>query len=409
MRRRVLAIILLAICSVFVSCKKEESETTDTAATGTTETATTSSTDSAREEAHRRAFEDKPSLPPRTDCAGLPETDFEVEVVFTGLMMFVPDDLDLTKPLQVAKPGEHASTTWTVLIPNARGLSGATLPPDNAQTVHPHTPFVGVDPRYLCGESPKPKDTWCPNYAYYELEDADILWDSAFMRGQSGPPAYRLTVDGDGVCPTNKDGKTDGNSLHWIPSLAEVGFSDHRLDADLVGGTPKPNTISGRTTLQGGSLDACVLARPKMNFRVKRFENRGPVTRALAEEVHYTVKGRGETFTLMLAPRNGGTAEKVVLAPVDNRIEIRIGNVPKDYIPPTTTIGDPEAADAHFGAYHRFMKNVNAPFIPHDTLERCDSAPCMRRISRPCIPEGTTGQPGIGPSPEGANCGGIRP
>jgi hypothetical protein len=329
-------------------------------------------------------------------------SDFEVHVTFTGLMMLVPDGLDVTKELSVMDAATHTPVPWTVLIPNARVVDPAIqLPPDDPGKIHEHTPFLGVDPQYLCAESTAGRcDTWCTKYTYHELDGVDVQWDQT-ASNLSGPPAYTLAVSGDTVCPTpeNKD------SLHWIPSLAEVGFAGHKFAPEFLQANPSSELIAARTRIEGGTLAACVTSPQKMNFRVlSEVEEPGSVTQALAESAYYTFRGRGRTFTVKLQPREGGDPKTVMLAPVDGRIELTVGNVPNDFIVPTLSVGKPEAADAHFGIYHRFLQNVDRRIIPHDVSPSCGQAPCMRVISRPCArpAEG-------GPSPEGGNCGKVRP
>lgn len=409
MRRYAILLILIAVCLGILSCKQEEASnntaTTETASTASTvgsTSSTTGSTSAASSSSMKPDLPDVPHKPLRPDCAKLKPTNFEVDIVFTGLMMFVPDDLDTTQPL-VEKPTGHAQTTWTVLIPNARVAAGPKLPPDDPQDFMPHTPFVGADPQYLCADSSATLlNTWCSMFTYSELKGQDINWDMAFTGGVTSPPQYSVTVDGGGICPT----KTDGGSLHWLPSMGEIGFAGHLLDPALVGAHPSADAISGRAALEGGTLEACVLSTQKMNFRIRHVgDAEGPVTRAMAEEVHYKLTGSGRTFVLKLAPRGGGQAETLELAPVDGKVELRIGNVPKTFIPPTIVLGAPEKMDPHFGIYHQFVRGAAAtPIIPHEKNPPCASAPCRLSVSRPCVRPA-----GGNPSPEGANCPGVKP
>lgn len=393
--------VLIFICVAFLSCqqpatapdreKVAEPHHADGSAPVTTSDAPTV----------LRELAPVPSEPPRTDCGMLALSDFEVAVTFTGLMMIVPDGFDVQKPLKVMKADEHKPVPWTVLIPNARRVDpNLQLPVDNPGHIHPHTPFLGVDPQYLCQESTATqKDTWCPKYTYHELDGVDVQWDTS-ANALSGAPQYSMTYTGDGVCPT----EGDKSSLHWIPSLSAVGFENHEFAPQYVTSGPASKQIAGRTRIEGGALSACVTSDAKMNFRVKRGDTPGPVTQALAEETHYTFRGRGKTFTIKLQPFGGGQPRTVVLAPVNGRIELTVGNVPSDFIPPTGEPGEVEAADAHFGVYYRFLQNVQQHIIPHQMTPPCTSPLCKRAISRPC-----SAKAGGLTSPEGGNCGKVRP
>lgn len=377
--------IVIFICLTFVACKQEPATTAHSEKTVS---------------GVMKELAPVPSDPPRTDCAMLGISEFDVAVTFTGLMMMVPDGLDVKKPLALMDAANHQPVPWTVLIPNARRVDpGLKLPADAPGHIHPHTPFLGVDPQYLCEESTAtPKDTWCPTYTYHELDGVDVQWDTS-AGALSGAPEYSMTHSGDGVCPTD----ADKDSLHWVPSLSAVGFKDHEFAPAYFDANPASKLIAGRTRIEGGALAACVTTMAPMNFRVRRGDQVGSVTQALAEEIHYKFRGRGKTFTIQLQPFGGGLARTIVLAPVNGRIELTVGNVPNDFIPPTGTLGGVEAADAHFGVYYRFLRSVGRPVIPHLTKLECGE-PCERVISRKCpLPAGGRG------SPEGGNCGGVKP
>ena len=385
--------ILIVICLTFLTCEHQPATTSHMDAT-----APPSSSAAARV---MKELAPVPSEPPRIDCATLGISEFEVAVTFTGLMMIVPDGLDVHKPLAVMKAEDHRPVPWTVLIPNARRVDpGLQLPADAPGHIHPHTPFLGADPQYVCEESTATlRDTWCPMYSYFELDGVDVQWDTS-ASALSGAPQYSMGYSGDGVCPTD----ADKDSLHWVPSLSAVGFADHEFAPAYVDANPASKLIAGRTRIEGGTFSACVTSTARMNFRVRRGDTPGPVTQALAEETHYTFRGRGKTFTIQLQPFGGGPARTVVLAPVNGRIELTVGNVPNDFIPPTGELGDVEAADAHFGVYFRFLQNVKRRIIPHQIPPACDFEPCDRFISRPCpVPAGGM------PSPEGGNCGKVKP
>lgn len=397
---------LIAVSLAITSCKPENSGNNNVTSTATAAAASKSMVSDLPDKPHEAL----------RNCSQLPTTDFEVDVVFTGLMMFVPDDLDTSKPLK-ADPTGHQHTTWTVLIPDARVDPGTHLPPDDPQPFMVHTPFVGADPQYLCTDSTADlKDTWCPTFTYQELNGTEIQWDSAFTSGVTSPPTYKITFDGDGICP--KPNGSDLESLHWLPSMGEIGFAGMTLNPNFVGPNPAAGDVAGRTSLKGGTLKACVLSKQKMNFKVRVSDSPSNARQVIAEEVHYQLKGRGRTFTLTLAPRGGGQNKTLVLAPdANHRVELRIGNVPKTFIPPTTVLGTPEKFDPHFGVYHRFITGGGAmPIIPHEELPFCNSPLCTSVVSRPCVrPTISPGASADGrsqqanPSPEGANCGGGRP
>src|ERR1043166_4702479 len=84
-------------CLIVLGCKQEnESQNTATSTTTATATADTQvSRTNASAQRTRRDPPDKVAEPARSNCSDLQPSDFDVDVVLTGLMMFIPDDLDI--------------------------------------------------------------------------------------------------------------------------------------------------------------------------------------------------------------------------------------------------------------------------------------------------------------------------
>lgn len=403
MRHVIFRVVLIALMMTWVwSCKKEEA-TTKTASTETTER--NEKTGAIDHEPHRRSAMTVLPAPVLADCSGATEQEFVVDVTFTGLVTFLDASLDVTKPLPAPM---STAGNLKVLIHDVKAGDAMTLPPGTdgmghpiGKPIHKHTPFVGTDVQYICKDSTAQIDpSWCPLFAYHELKREAILWDATFIASGSNPSPLSFSVTAGGMCPTAGDMK----STYWVPSLSRVGAKGENLDhnGDLK------NRMLGTSLLSAGTLEACVLSPQVFNFRDDFKPVQGSHSQAIAEEVHYLLKGKGKTFTVKLKD-TGGSEKVLVLRPVNKRVELRVGNLPENFIPVTeVTIlasGAPEKWDSHFGVYHRVLANkARKKEIPFDAGACLSFAKCPRTVeTRPCA---DADRPVSGfPSTDGANCG----
>lgn len=298
-----------------------------------------------------------------TTSSGDDTLEYDVTIVFTGLMTFVP---------------QSANKTATVIIPDVK--TGNPDIGDDKHTIHNHFPYILARTDAMCKalplntNHPFRKTRFEPEtYHFLELngEQISVDDDNAITDTALNPP-LDFTTNGttatDQVCPDS----SNVGSLYWISSMKTVTGTAQTPDPDHFAKQPDRNLIAGRVVLRQGKLTTHVIKKSSpWEFRIPK--NGGPLnpvkhTQALAQEVLWTFKARGVPFVLNLNSFDGTSGRRVAFVPdrTSKKLTIIIGN---------TTFGDTgpianpalQQRDDHYSVYYQSV-NMNAHGdgpIPH--------------------------------------------
>lgn len=305
-----------------------------------------------------------------TTSSGDDTLEYNVKIVFLGLMTFVP-----------------GPNTATVIIPDVTDGHDEDLGNDN-HSAHQHVPYILARKNAMCKELPINSKHRFHNtrfepdtYHYLVLEGEQISIDDDNQLAVNGPLAYTTNEPSSStvVCPEKE---TEG-SLYWLSSLARVTTTTHEPDPDHFAKQPPEDLIAARIVLREGSLRTRVIEKSQpWEFRVPHpggGMNAVTHTQALAEEVEWNFRARGVPFILNLNSFDGTEGRRVAFVPDrsagNGTLVIIIGNTTRGDTGPISGSG-PEARDDHYSVYHQFIKgNTHGdgpiPHLTDDSIPSC--------------------------------------
>jgi hypothetical protein len=293
------------------------------------------------------------------------ELEYDVRVVFTGVMTFVPGDKQATVIIPILKNG---------------GRFG-----DDDHLVDPHVAYVLASKKVMDEKLELNDDLAfedanfdADHYHYVTFDgDAVSLDEENDVAALNSPLSYR--VDGVDPCPVYDGSDPEKHaSLFWVPGFARV-----RADASLKREEkyferhPKRKDVSARMIMRYGKLQAHVISPGEIwEFRTPIKRNQTAIgktiVQAAAEEVHWTFRARGNPFVLNLLSFEGTSRRIAFTPPTSGELEIYIGQTMHADTGPVTA-GDVQPRDEHYSAHHRLVAGNpgGKGQIPHDTGTTC--------------------------------------
>lgn len=291
--------------------------------------------------------------------------EYDVRIVFTGIMSVVP--------------GKESAT---VIIPN--------VPPgkygDHGHDVDAHVAYI------LASETAMPpRDKWNADddfdaaahegktYHYLELNGDQIVLDDENEVPLLNKPLTYSTVApaANDVCP-NANTHT---SLYWLPSQKRVMGAEQQPDAARFDPRPKKADVLARARLRYGALNAHVV-KPGSVWEFRTPVNAGPHPdteprhkQALAQEVHWTFKAAGEPFVLNLISFEGATRRVAFYPDDDKKLVIVVGHTTHA---DTGPIAQPKRSerDDHYSLHHTSIAGNpdGKGRIPHRLEIECEDS-----------------------------------
>ncbi|HYI11485.1 MAG TPA: hypothetical protein VEK57_20685 [Thermoanaerobaculia bacterium] len=277
---------------------------------------------------------------------------FLVKILFSGLMVFVPNEnqTEVTVLLLNVDHAYHTSDGAShpphnpVIVARAGGCSGSC------------TPDAAVAPALFRGMSTAAADdaleaafvngtAWLLNRSDVELSGVsgslNIIDD---VRGSSGGVPLLI--------PTNS---TERKDFSWIADIKQLCPSCS-MDEDVLGTLP-PASIAARFTLSSGDLFTYSVARIGSDVtpvHFKRLDGSGSASsysQAVATWVGAEIEVSGSNIQIIESKIDGGTGRTMTLTPDSNdTIEIAVLNLPA-FVPPASANNNAPQAGRHFELY----------------------------------------------------------
>lgn len=292
-------------------------------------------------------------LPPSLHASDVP---YDVDIVFMGLMSFVP-----------------GSATATVIIPNVK--AGLEKVGDDMHTVDGHLPYILADKKTMPANhainlkhdfyrAQNDGDT----YHYIPLQGEELALDAS----NNVPVETKTPLDyknsGSGNCPV-KDDVTPANdttrSLYWLSSMQKVLGSAQTQDTPHFTSMPDHRLIVSRAVLNWGTLEAHVI-KPGVVWdftELKPPYDHIVWTQSLAQEVHWKFKASGEPFILNLFGFDGNS-RRLAFMPQNGKVIIFVANTTPGDTGALKDPGNPPVKDPHYSAYYQFIYNNAAALGP---------------------------------------------
>jgi len=280
----------------------------------------------------------------------LADISYNVDIVFIGIMTFVP-----------------GASRVTVIMPNLTdGIDDAG---DDHHSVDGHVPYILTDKTTMPATDPinrKHDFLRAANdglhYHYVLLRGEEIAVDgSNNVSALNSPLVYKNT--GSGPCPVKDDAHPDldtTKSLYWLSSLQNILGTSQVQDQPHFDAIPNHGVVISRADLKYGSLEAHVI-KPGVKWDFTKIQPNGQpgdivYTQALAQEVHWIFKASGEPFVLNL---NGfdGTGRRLAFKPQNGWVIIVVGNTLAKETGYLQAPGNPPERDQHYSAYYQFIKD----------------------------------------------------
>lgn len=370
MRRHRVAAFLIALAILAAGCQREDAVVDATTATTSTTTQLAADKEGA-------------------------EGEFDVTIVFLGLMTF-----DLTDPKAVS-----------VYLPAIKQpVEVGDKPHDH--DIPAHVAYILARKDSFDGsptlEAP---DEGHDVYGYLRVDGETIT----IPEDQIVPTPLSFNSDGCGECPTS----ADATRLCWLSSMKKVHGTPQKKSSKYFAPTPDESLIAAKVPITHGTLGTRVIKNGDGQAMVWAFETpgssgEGKPGQALAQEVHWTFKAKGNQLALNLTPYGSTTSRTVTFKRVNgaNMLTIIIGNTTEQDTGPVA-VPSSEQEDEHYLIYHRFIENFNGigP-IPVPARRTCKDANALFAATLQPTPNGklrsatasATGSSTGHAAPGGLNC-----
>ncbi len=298
------------------------------------------------------------------------EIEYDVKIVFTGVMTFAREEV----------AGKKSAT---VIMQN---LKGGGRFGDDDHVVDGHVAYILADRKFMDPAlelnddlSFEDANAEGATYHYVTLDGDQIALDD----GNDVPLLNKdldYRSDGTGPCPVfNTDvAKDTSTSMFWVPGIARVR-NDNTLKRSeaYFAWRPDRKDVAARIVLGYGRLEARVIV-PGVIWDFKRPARPAEtptdktITQAAAEEVQWLFKARGNPFVLNLMNFNGTSRRVAFTPPASGELVIVIGQTMHADTGPVAR-GEAELRDNHYSAHHR-LDTANPSGkgqIPHNSGTNC--------------------------------------
>jgi hypothetical protein len=302
------------------------------------------------------AHSTKPIQTSKTSTTLTANNPYDVRIVFTGMMVTVPEPNGVTMivPSVKKKIDEIGDDGHDVHAHMAYILSTLDQMPADHETNEDH--------QFLATKAMPEKYHYLPLAG--ELITIDEENDVAVLNPN---PLDYLNTNVNKPCPTTVD---EARDLYWLSSIKRVhGSGTFDPEDKFFDKRPKKKNVAARALVRHGKLDARVIKPGYIwDFRTPvKSGSPGPIkhTQATAEEVHWTFKARGLPFILNLRDFKGNLREVAFMPDANKQITIVIGHTKPEETGPVAA--SKEARDNHYSVYHLFKKqDPGKGPIPHE-------------------------------------------
>lgn len=277
---------------------------------------------------------------------------FQLEVYFSGLVLFIRDADKITHV--VLKEGIHAHSNHG--FEHTPLLRVKLTPDDN---------LAGVVNHVLINE--------CLTFEWRSSNDTPV------SHGESGATPFGSRKDVKKRLPTKKT----RDSFYWVASVADLRLTNLVKPMCHDDSAPKPGIVA-QVGLQGGELRTSVftwvrgkpadkILIPKLAFAFER-DRPGPMKRAIAEGITWTVEAPANATKLVIGTRAFGTQDPPTeFASFEvkdgDRARVGVTNYPTKHGQPQDEEADPgpgeDAGSLHFRMLYDLLQPPVSAGIKH--------------------------------------------
>jgi hypothetical protein len=296
----------------------------------------------------------------RSDLGTPGSGEYDVDITFSGISVF---DRSVDGVIDVRIPN----------LVGGRAVINDTQGHPVRKKIPSHIAYILADVRtakpLIDAHAPvQPAFNEASCYVYYRLTNEVVMVDPASAPSSTNKNVCVTDASDANFCP---DGTTEG-SMKWLPSLKQI-LGSAQVPDDPHFKNPDGTTLAGMVRVDRGYLETVVNPPKKLWAFLQNSGDTETKRQAIAQEVHWHMRGAGTKFVLKLQPPTGSPVN-LEFEPVAGKVSLFISNSPIDETGPIHKSMSMNE-DPHFRAYYEFIKSfdVKKGPLPFKSSKNCQN------------------------------------